>query len=62
LDFNEMMTADQRMDYAKLAMALVKSPGKVSALLHLQKQSGEAAQRLADVLKKVLNRLSPPNQ
>jgi len=62
LDFNEMMTAEQRMDYSKLAVALVKSPGKVSALLRLQKQSGEAAERLADVLKKVLNRLSPPNQ
>jgi adenosylhomocysteine nucleosidase len=62
LDFNEMMTADQRMDYAKLAMALVKSPGKVNALLRLQKQSGEAAQRMANVLKTVLNALSNPDQ
>src|SRR5881296_1197804 len=26
LDFNQLMTADQRMDYPKLAVALVKSP------------------------------------
>jgi len=57
LDFNEMMTANQRMDYAKLAMALVKAPGKLSALRSLQKQSAEAAERLADILDKVLNPL-----
>ncbi len=57
LDFNQLMTADQRMDYAKLVVALVKSPGRVSALLRLQKQSAEAAQRLAEVLNKVLNPL-----
>ena len=62
LDFNEMMTADQRMDYPKLAMALVKSPGKVSALQRLQKQSGEAAQRLANVLMKVLSPLCSRKQ
>ena len=61
LDFNALMTADQRMDYAKLAMALVKSPGKVSALLRLQKQSGEAAVRLGNVLMKVLSPLATPN-
>src|SRR3989442_9427952 len=55
LDFNQLMTADQRMDYPKLAVALMKSPGKVSALLRLQKQSGDAAQRLADVLNKGLD-------
>jgi len=60
LDFNEMMTADHRMDYAKLAMTLVKSPGKMSALLRLQKQSGEAAARLADVLNQVLSPLPNP--
>ena len=62
LDFNEMMTTDQRMDYAKLAMALVKSPRKVNALLRLQKQSAEAAQRLAEVLNKVLNPLPLPKR
>ena len=39
LDFNQLMTADQKMSYGKLALALVKSPGKVGALLRLQKQS-----------------------
>jgi len=54
LDFNKLMTKDQRMDYSKLAMSLVKSPWKIPALLRLQKQSSSAAQKLATVLNKVL--------
>jgi nucleoside phosphorylase len=50
LDFNRLMTSDQQMDYAKLALALVKSPGKVGALLRLQKQTDAAARKLAEVL------------
>ncbi len=52
LDFNQLMTADQRMSYGKLALALVRSPGKIEALLQLQKQSRSAAEKLADVLEK----------
>jgi adenosylhomocysteine nucleosidase len=50
LDFNSLMTADQRMDFRKLAMALVRAPGKVPVLIGLQKQTNSAARRLAEAL------------
>jgi nucleoside phosphorylase len=50
LDFNALMDADQEMNYGKLAIAVVKSPSKISALLRLQKQSRAAAEKLAEVL------------
>ena len=50
LDFDLLMTAEKQMDYGKLAVALAKSPGKIAALLRLQKQSKEAAEKLARVL------------
>ena len=53
LDFNQLITADQKMSYGKLALALAKSPGKVGALLRLQKQTRAAAENLAEVLARV---------
>jgi adenosylhomocysteine nucleosidase len=53
LDFNQLMTADQKMSYGKLALALAKSPGKIGALVRLQPQIREAAGKLADVLARV---------
>ena len=50
LDFNQLMTAEQKMSYGKLALALVKSPGKIGSLLRLQKQSEAAAEKLGQVL------------
>jgi hypothetical protein len=38
------------LSYGKLAVALAKSPGKVRALLRLQKQTRTAAGNLAKVL------------
>jgi adenosylhomocysteine nucleosidase len=55
LDFNFLMTADQQMDYRKLAFSLAKSPSKIGALLRLQKQSKEAASKLAEVLLKIVS-------
>jgi len=49
-DFNDLMTPYQRLSYGKLALALARSPGKISVLLHLQKQSQFAAEKLATVL------------
>jgi len=54
LDFNELANKEQEMDYWKLTKALMKSPGKIGALLRLQKISQMAAQRLADVLIQVI--------
>jgi hypothetical protein len=50
LDFNFLMTGDQRMDYRKLAFSLAKSPSKIAALRRLQKQSKAAATKLANCL------------
>ena len=53
LDFNKLMTVEQKMSYGKLALALAKSPGKAAELLRLQKQTRMAAARLAEVLARV---------
>jgi hypothetical protein len=53
LDFNAIMTVDQRMDYGRLALALIKSPGKIGALLRLQKQARLAAENLGRVLDRI---------
>ena len=53
LDFNQLMTPKQEMSYAKLALVLLKSPGKVGALLRLQKHTQAAARRLAEVLARI---------
>ncbi len=50
LDFNELMTAGQKMSYGRLALTLAKSPGKIGALLKLQRQSKDGAQKLGRVL------------
>jgi len=54
LDFNRLMDSDQKLRYGKLTAALLKSPGKIGALLKLQKQTQAAAEQLAQVLAKVL--------
>ncbi len=53
LDFSQLMTSGQKMNYGKLAMALLRSPGKVRALLRLQKRAQAAAGKLAEVLVRV---------
>jgi adenosylhomocysteine nucleosidase len=54
LDFNKFLTADKSMDMSKLMMAVAKAPWKMGALMELQKNTKLAAQRLADVLMKVI--------
>jgi adenosylhomocysteine nucleosidase len=53
LDFSRLMTARQKMNFGKLALALAKSPGKIGALRRLQKQAGAAARKLAEVLARI---------
>jgi adenosylhomocysteine nucleosidase len=55
LDFNALMTPDQRLSFPKLALALMKSPGKIPQLMQLQKNTRLAAQKLAGVLEKLLS-------
>jgi adenosylhomocysteine nucleosidase len=56
LDFNRLMDAEQRLSYFRLALELIKSPGKIGALLGLQKQSRTAAKKLAGLLERILNK------
>jgi len=58
LDFNALAKADRSIDFGKLAWAVAKSPGKIGALLALQKKTQLAAQRLAETLAKILQ---PPD-
>jgi adenosylhomocysteine nucleosidase len=53
-DFNELAKADLSPDYGKLAAAVLKNPSKIPALLRLQKNCNLAAQRLADILLRVV--------
>ena len=55
LDFNRLMDADQNLKYAKLTAALLKSPGKMGALLKLQRRTQAAAEKLAQVLVKIIS-------
>jgi len=54
LDFNVLMTAEQELNYGKLALALLGSPQKIPAILRLQRQTQFAARNLAKVLTKVM--------
>lgn len=54
LDFNRLSRPDWSLDYGKLAWAVARAPGKIPALLRLQKNSSRAAARLAEVLLKVI--------
>ncbi len=54
LDFNQLTRPDQSLHFGKLALAIVKAPGKIPALLRLQKQTSFAAMQLAVKLGQVL--------
>ncbi len=54
LDFNLLMTPDQRLDAVKLMLALMKSPAKIGALIRLRGQCRSAARKLAEVLARVV--------
>jgi adenosylhomocysteine nucleosidase len=50
LDFNALMTPEQTISFPKLALALIKSPGKIPKLLELQRNTRYGARQLARVL------------
>jgi nucleoside phosphorylase len=53
LDFNALARPDKNLDYGKLFLAVAKSPGKIGALMQLQKKTKFAAEQLAGVLAKI---------
>jgi len=54
LDFNALAKPDKNPDYGRLFLAVAKSPGKIGALMELQKKTKFAAERLAEILAKIL--------
>jgi nucleoside phosphorylase len=54
LDFNTLMTPKQNLNYLRLAAELVRSPGKLSPLLELQKRTTAAARHLGQCLQALL--------
>lgn len=50
LDFSALVDANQQLLPTKLAWAILRSPGKIPALLRLQRSVGTATGRLATVL------------
>ena len=54
LNFNALSKPDKSLDFGKLFLAIARSPGKIGALLALQKKTSFAAQQLAAVLEKLV--------
>ncbi|MGN6555805.1 MAG: phosphorylase family protein [Verrucomicrobiota bacterium] len=54
LDFNALMTADQKISIPRLMGTIAKSPGTIPRLLHLQRNTKLAAERLAAILQGLL--------
>jgi hypothetical protein len=54
LDFNVLMTSQQKISLPKLVFALLKSPQKVPRLMNLQSNTRLAARNLANVLNGLL--------
>jgi adenosylhomocysteine nucleosidase len=54
LDFNALMTPEDRINHAKLMWAVVSRPDKIGKLIQFQQQTVEAARRLGEMLGKLL--------
>ena len=50
LDFNVLMTPDDRLDFGRLAWTLIRSPGLIPRLMAFQKTVAHASDRLAAAL------------
>jgi len=53
LDFNALAKPEKNLDYGKLFLAIARSPGKIGALMELQKKTKFAAEQLGAVLAKI---------
>jgi adenosylhomocysteine nucleosidase len=50
LDFNRLMTSEQRLHFGKLLWAVLSAPGKIGGLLRLRRRTKDAARALAAAL------------
>jgi adenosylhomocysteine nucleosidase len=57
LDFNALMTSEQKISIPKLMMKLAASPRSIPKLMQLQRNTRFAARRLGDVLSALLHSL-----
>lgn len=53
LDFNVLMTSDDRINYPKLTWAVLSSPAKIPKLIEFQRQTIVASRKLAGVLEQL---------
>jgi len=54
LDFNALMTPEDRIHYPKLIWAVLSRPGRIGKLMEFQRQTGAASRRLGAVLAELL--------
>lgn len=54
LDFNALMTSEDRINYLKLLGAVLSKPGRIPKLIEFQRQTLEAARKLDAVLEDLL--------
>jgi adenosylhomocysteine nucleosidase len=54
LDFNAMMTPEDRVHYPKLIWAVLSRPGRIVKLMEFQRQTVEASRRLGTALARLL--------
>lgn len=55
VDFNALMTSDDRIHYGKLALAILASPRKIPQLIAFQRQTMTAARELGRVLNELFS-------
>jgi adenosylhomocysteine nucleosidase len=55
IDLGDLLTADDRVDFARVAFSLLRSPTKIPALVRLYESMGRAGERLAGALVDVLS-------
>ena len=54
LDFNALMTSDDRINYLKLIWAVLSRPGRIPKLMQFQHQTVDAARKLGEALEDLL--------
>jgi len=55
LDFNALMTADEKIDFTKLASSILKNPARIPRLIKFGRQTNEAAKKLSEALNLLLS-------